>query len=126
MDSSFSFGAIRALLVSSLLVGFMALAAGAAPQVAEARACGTTKQRVDDGTVYAMRVRAKRAPCRGARRLARHLYGRIGTRRHGGPSNAEAYYTLKAFPGWRCGIGAGGAGCKKRGGRRISIEVFID
>lgn len=44
------------------------------------------------------------------------------TTRHGGPSNAETYYTLNRFPGWRCGTGAGGGGCRN-GARIVRWEV---
>lgn len=35
--------------------------------------------------------------------------------RHGGPSEAESYYTIKGFPGWRCYQGAGGGSCLRKG-----------
>jgi hypothetical protein len=34
---------------------------------------------------------------------------------HGGPSEAETYYTIRGFPGWRCYQGAGGGGCRHGG-----------
>lgn len=109
----------RSLAVLSALAGLSLVAAIGVPESAEAGACGTVKHRFDSDTVYAIRVRAKRTSCRGARRLVRDFYSDRGVHRHGGPTNAETYYTLDRFPGWRCGTGASGGGCKKRGGRRI-------
>lgn len=55
-----------------------------------------------------------RVTCRGARKLM-HLFLNEGQGiKHGGPSSAETYYTLY---GWKCGTGAGGGGCKRRGAR---------
>ncbi len=110
---------LAALLCLSLV------AALGAPEGAEARACGTAKHRVDSETVYAIRVRAKHTSCRGARRLVKDFFNDRGVRQHGGPYGYQTYYTLDRFPGWRCGTGAGGGACKKRGGRRISWETLL-
>jgi hypothetical protein len=33
---------------------------------------------------------------------------------HGGPSEAQSYYTINGFPGWRCTQGAGAGSCVRR------------
>lgn len=54
------------------------------------------------------RIRKKgHVTCRGARKLMRLLFDGEGTK-HGGPAGYQTYYTLF---GWKCGFGAGGAGC---------------
>jgi hypothetical protein len=34
---------------------------------------------------------------------------------HGGPSDAESFYTVHGFRGWRCYQGAGAGSCRKHG-----------
>jgi hypothetical protein len=36
-----------------------------------------------------------------------------GVVRHGGPSDAQSYWTLNAWPGWHCGQGAGADACTR-------------
>lgn len=54
--------------------------------------------------------------CRTARRILRAFFSGKGVK-HGGPSNAQTYWTLGR---WRCGTGTGGGGCI-RGGRDYRV-----
>ena len=58
--------------------------------------------------------------CRGARKLM-HLFlnERQGSKR-GGPYGYNTYWVLY---GWKCGTGAGGGGCKRRGARTLAEWV---
>jgi len=58
--------------------------------------------------------------CAGARKLM-HLFlnERQGSKR-GGPYGYNTYWVLY---GWKCGTGAGGGGCKRRGARTLAEWV---
>jgi hypothetical protein len=47
-----------------------------------------------------------------------------GVTQHGGPSDAQSYWTLAAWPGWRCGQGAGAGSCT-RGKAIAAYEVRV-
>lgn len=59
-------------------------------------------------------IKKGRVSCRGARKLMHLFMNEHQGNKHGGPSNAETYYTLH---GWKCGYGAGAGGCYRRGAR---------
>jgi hypothetical protein len=76
-----------------------------------------------------------RSLCPVAVKIGRDFLTSRGLTRHGGPSSAETWYTLKRFPGWRCGTGTGGGGCSKGQARvgwqllssaRLSVIDFAD
>jgi hypothetical protein len=70
---------------------------------------------------FAVRKKGK-VTCRGARKLMRLFLNEGQGVKHGGPSSAETYYTLY---GWRCGTGAGGGGCTRRGGRDRTQAYWV-
>lgn len=43
---------------------------------------------------------------------------------HGGPSTVSTYWTIKGWPGWRCGLGAG-AGLCHRHSKVAAYEVQV-
>jgi len=64
-------------------------------------------------------VRKKgRVTCRGARKLMNLFLNEGQGEEHGGPYQYQKYWTLY---GWRCGTGAGGGGCVRRGARTQAI-----
>ena len=81
--------------------------AGGAP-VKAARACGRIRAR---GHRYRV-VGRRHVRCRKARSVLRRFL-RGGGRMHGDPNGpyAQRYWALGR---WRCGYGAGGAGCRRR------------
>lgn len=103
-----------------ILTATFALGA-AGPATGATRSCGKT--RVGDG--LALDVEAKRVRCKKAKRIDKAFFKRDGTVEHGGPANYQRYWTLSAFPGWRCGTGAGGGGCRK-GKRYTSFQVVAE
>ncbi len=76
--------------------------------------CGSFK---DEFRIYVYASRRPRLSCRTATRVQKAFWGpERGRVVHGsGPSE---YVTLKKYPGWRCGSGAGGGACRK--GRRVA------
>ncbi len=53
--------------------------------------------------------------CKTATAVIEGFWGPEGNiTQHGGPSDAQSYYTITGFPGWRCTQGAGGGGCRRR------------
>lgn len=94
-----------------------------APAVgASQRSCGST------GTSkYSFKVYAKGpVKCRNAKELGRSFSSLKGFKKHGGPYVANTYYTSRRWPGWKCGYGAGGGGCTKRGPFRRVTFLFQD
>lgn len=86
---------------------------------ADWKRCG--KIRAKPNGHFTVRKKGK-VTCRGARKLM-HLFLNEGQGvKHGGPSSAETYYTLY---GWRCGTGAGGGGCTRRGGRDRTQAYWV-
>lgn len=71
--------------------------------------CGTFKAE------YVIHVYAKRVSCRKARKIQREYWLAPDSRkvRHNGGSGANGWVTLKRFPGWSCGSGAGAGMCSK-------------
>lgn len=65
----------------------------------------------------------RKVPCKSAKKVGRSFMNG-GWESNGGPSSAETYYTNGRFPGWRCGSGTGGGGCRKNNSnaRRILIQ----
>lgn len=74
------------------------------------------------GSTVVVSKMTKNPTCAVAAGITRDFLTRRGVTRHGGPSNAQTWYTLKRYPGWRCGTGAGGGGCRKAS-RQIGWEI---
>jgi hypothetical protein len=62
------------------------------------------------------------ASCKTATGVIRAFWSGRGVTQHGGPSDAQSYWTLSAWPGWRCGQGAGAGSCS-RGKATAAYEV---
>jgi hypothetical protein len=60
--------------------------------------------------------------CRTATGVVRAFWAGKGVTQHGGPSDAQSYWTLAAWPGWRCGQDAGAGSCS-RGEAIAAYEV---
>lgn len=77
------------------------------------RHCGPVRGGSSVAKIY---ISAAGVSCRLARRIDREFYfGPESRKRHHGPENYNGWWTLKRFPGWRCGEGTGGGGCRKHG-----------
>jgi hypothetical protein len=60
--------------------------------------------------------------CHAATGVIQAFWSGKGIARHGGPSDAQSYWTLAAWPGWRCGQDAGAGSCT-RGKAIAAYEV---
>jgi hypothetical protein len=88
-----------------------------AAQTSAARRCSTLHSK---GLRVRITIDHGRVSCATARSIIRRYYRGEG-KKHGGPSNAETYYTIGK---WRCGPGAGGVGCNN-GKRYDTAESLI-
>lgn len=110
---------MRLLLCLAIVV---ATVVSVAPAVAASqRSCGLTAS-----SKYAFKVSAHGpVKCRNAKTLVRSFFSRKGFKKHGGPYVANTYYTSRRWPGWKCGLAAGGGGCTKRDPfRRVTYQAF--
>ena len=73
------------------------------------------------GGTYRITVFNGHVSCRTANGLIREFWAGKG-HHHGGPSDAQSYWTLKDYPGFRCGQGAGAGACTK-GNQIAAYEV---
>jgi hypothetical protein len=122
----------RRILGTTLSVGALALcsvAAGdaappaAAPQWPTHR-CGsfTHREHGADATTDRVAVLNRGVSCHTATGVIKAFWSGHGVIQHGGPSDAHSYWTLVAWPGWRCGQGAGAGSCT-RGKAIAAYEV---
>jgi hypothetical protein len=72
---------------------------------------------VHNGTGAKIWVSAQGVSCGLARRVDHEFYfgPEDRKRHHGGSTVEQSWWTLKRFPGWRCGEGTGGGSCHKHG-----------
>ena len=100
-------GLRRALAVA---VGVLVLAAGAAlaSAVRAAHTCGYFFKKGNDIIVS----RSGPVPCPRAISIVRAFWSGAGVTMHG-PSDATGYFTIRAWPGWRCYQAAGAGRCTK-------------
>jgi len=118
---------LRAALVATLLCSTMlaAAVAVAAPTWPTHR-CGSFKHWVPGesavpGVWYRITVLNRAVSCGTATKVIRAFWsGRVV--HHGGPSDAQSWWTLPGLPGWRCGQGAGAGQCT-RGNSIAAYEV---
>jgi hypothetical protein len=79
--------------------------------------CGSFTKEVE-GTAYDVRVtvyNGNHLPCRVATQVIEAFWGpEENITSHGGPSEAQTFYTIKGFPGWRCYTGAGAGSCVRK------------
>jgi hypothetical protein len=60
--------------------------------------------------------------CHTATGVIKAFWSGKGVTQHGGPSDAQSYWTLAAWPGWRCAQAAGAGSCT-RGKAIAAYEV---
>lgn len=106
---------VRALTSGLALAGLLALTLPAAPAVAVAwptHRCGSFRLHQPPSYNFRVVVLNRRVSCGSATGIVKaFLYGTPV--HHGGPDNARSWWTLRSFPGWTCGTGAGGGMCIK-------------
>jgi hypothetical protein len=114
-NSSLRLLATLAVVLSTMAAG---TAQGAAPASA-ARSCGNVHAR---GHAWKVTIDRGHVTCHAARRvLNAFLHGK--GRMHG-PKNGPAFRQYWTLYGWRCGNGAGAAGCSRHhGGDSVLAEV---
>src|SRR5579862_2194503 len=95
----------------ALAAGVLALAAPTAVGVAApaTHTCGYFFKRGNDVIVY----RSGPVSCARATAVVRAFWSGVGVRMHG-TSDATGYFTIRAWPGWRCYQAAGAGECTKR------------
>jgi hypothetical protein len=119
--------ALSALVTSSVALSTMALGstalAGVTPQWPTHR-CGSFVHREHGAYPVSDRITVLNGgvSCRTATGVIRAFWSGLGVIQHGGPSDAQSYWTLAAWPGWRCGQGAGAGSCT-RGKAIAAYEV---
>jgi hypothetical protein len=94
-----------------LLLVPVAAPAGNAPAPVTAAAKRSCKSVTARGRRFRVVINRGAVSCRLARNVLRDFMSGKGIK-HGGPSSAETYWTLR---GWKCGTGAGGGGCIRHG-----------
>ena len=103
------------LLVLALAIVAAGMSAPPVDARTVAKAGPATGKRCKSVQVADTRIRVTidrgRVTCRTARTVVRRYFRGEGVR-HGGPSQAETYYKIGR---WRCGPGAGGVGCIRKG-----------
>jgi hypothetical protein len=116
------------LLASSVVLSALALtpsapAVAAAPQWPTHR-CGSFIHHDKGSPPVTDRITVlnRGVSCPTATSVVRAFWSGRGVTQHGGPSDAQSYWTLAAWPGWRCGQGAGAGSCT-RGQAIAAYEV---
>ena len=110
---------LRIVVVTVAATSLLAVSAGPAASTPNydwpgMKKCGTFR------AGYRIWVYAKGISCRTARKIQKEFWLGPARRKviHNGGSGASGWVTLKRYPGWRCGSGSGGGGCRK--GRRFA------
>jgi hypothetical protein len=108
--------------LSALVLGDTALAR-ATPQWPTHR-CGAFVHRVHGAYPVNDRITVLNGgvSCQTATGVIRTFWSGQGVSQHGGSSDAQSYWTLAAWPGWRCGQDAGAGSCT-RGKAIAAYEV---
>lgn len=96
-----------ALAVGSLLVGSAIPVLAAAPAT---HTCGYFFKKGNDVIVF----RGGPVSCARATSVVRAFWSGVGVKMHG-TSDATGYFTIRAWPGWRCYQAAGAGECTKHG-----------
>ena len=94
----------------AIAVGVLALGAGTAVATAApaAHTCGYFFKKGNDVIVF----RSGPVPCVRAMSIVRAFWSGVGVTMHG-TSDAAGYFTIRAWPGWRCYQAAGAGKCAK-------------
>lgn len=108
-----------AAAATAALLLVLPAAAQAAPQ-----RCGSFDKRAGDGETLRLTVFRDKpyVSCKSAKRIARYFWGGRGVKKHGGPTVADTYYTLRRYRSYRCFEGSGGGSCERRKGRRVTVS----
>jgi hypothetical protein len=97
------FGAVTSIAV---LLAVVSLAAASSYPTAK---CGSFKTRL-----YKIEVLHKNVNCTTATGIIKTFWTKPGyVKHHGGNSDADSYFTVKGYAGWRCYQGAGAGECTK-------------
>jgi hypothetical protein len=89
------------------------------PEPASAsRSCKSVKARSHR---FSVTIEHGSVSCGTARKVIRLFLSGKG-HKHGGPSQAETYWTVR---GWRCGTGTGGGGCIRGGTSYLNARHYI-
>jgi len=76
--------------------------------------CGSFQHRVDSRLTYRITVLNQHITCPRARTLIRAFWSKsVVKHHHGGPGEANSWYSMAGFPGWRCYQAAGAGLCRK-------------
>lgn len=114
--------ALCPLALGPLATGDTALAA-ASPQWPTHRCGSFTHRKLGmDPVNDRIAVFNRGVSCHTASGVIRAFWSGKGVTQHGGPSDAQSYWTLAAWPGWRCGQDAGSGSCT-RGKAIAAYEV---
>jgi hypothetical protein len=114
--------AASSLALSALALGHTAVA-GATPQWPTHR-CGSFVHQEKGSYPVTDRITVLNGgvSCQTATGVIRAFWSGRGMTQHGGPSDAQSYWTLAAWPGWRCGQDARAGSCS-RGKAIAAYEV---
>jgi hypothetical protein len=116
--------ALGTLTLGPLATGGTALAA-AVPQWPTHRCGSFTHRELGAGPVNdRITIFNRGVSCHTATGVIQAFWSGHGVTQHGGPSDAQSYWTLTAWPGWRCGQGAGAGSCT-RGKAIAAYEVHV-
>lgn len=111
---------VRGLMLVVMLGAFLLMSLPPRAAASSSQFCSAFQ--TTDRTVVVSKMTTN-PTCVVAAAITRNVLSGRGVTRHGGPANAENWYSLKRFPGWRCDTGAGGAGECRKGARRIGWEM---
>ena len=98
-------GTVAVLAVLAGAAGATTVAAAPTPHT-----CGYFFKRGDDVIVSS----AGPVSCADATSIIKAFWGGVGVKMHGS-SDASGYFTIAAWPGWRCEQAAGAGLCRKHG-----------
>lgn len=109
--------ALSVLLASSLFAALALTSVSAADESPTAEIAARCSFKVG-GLTYKV-AREGKVTCKTGKKIGRSfITDGDEWESHGGPAAYQTHYTHPDFPGWRCGTGAGGGGCRK-GSRRV-------
>jgi hypothetical protein len=100
--------------------GIVAAPVGASGSVGSARSCQPFRL---DGVRYHVTIEKGRVTCHTARMVLRAFLS--GQGKLHGPTHGPAYKQYWTLYGWRCGHGAGGGGCIRRGKSYTTARDYI-
>jgi hypothetical protein len=113
------------ILLAALLVALACVPLARAFPAWPTHKCSSFRKRIPGsdgvaGVTYRITVLNGHVSCRTANGLIGGFWAGKGVH-HGGPSDAQSYWTLRAYPGWQCRQGAGAGSCT----RHNSIAAYL-